>query len=529
MYATFHTDVVVVGSGIAGLRSALEAHRMGADVMIVSKKTCGLANSSALSATLFNIPFGKKTVKKHLEETLEAGHHINNRRLVQILVEEAPQEVAGLSEFGISLVPTPYGGLMCNKGRAPLWGLELTLPMVEAVRRSQIEILDNTIVIDILISGNRVKGLVGFIPKDNEFIVIQAKSVILATGGAGGLYLRSDNPIFNTGDGYAIAYRAGAKLQDMEFVQFFPMATSVEGLPTTTIPGFFADVGEIVNSSGENIVRKHGLRKPIAIRERDALSRTIFEEILRGEDVFIDLRSLDERHWSADLLTTSMKDILVKRFKCYEKPIKIAPICHYTMGGISINEFCETGINGLYAAGEVAGGIHGANRLGGNSLPDTLVFGARAGVSANKFCKSKKGLKIGAKEVERLLNKYSFLQESQSKSTIPSHDIRSLLRSIMWEKVGIIRSEQDIRNALKEIKRVRAGKIPKMMHRSSYEIAGCLETANAITVSILIAKSALYRTESRGAHFRKDHPFKDNNWLKNIYAARKGMWTKRIS
>ena len=253
---------------------------------------------------------------------------------------------------------------------------------------------------DLLIEEGKAVGALGFDFHRGKFLGLGAKAIILANGGGGALYQRHDNPVRITGDGYALAFHAGCQLRDMEFVQFIPPGVAEPGKPTILIAPSLCDAGRVINSLGEDILNKYQItEKPVAVRSRDLFSQAIFMEEAEGREVFLDLRAVSEEEWPRDNMAHSQRDLLMRNFSCSQKPIRISPMCHHFMGGVVADPKGMTEIPGLFAAGEVVGGVHGANRMGGNALDEVLVFGHRAGEAAAEWA----GERVRKKGTETLI------------------------------------------------------------------------------------------------------------------------------
>ncbi len=509
------TDVLVIGSGGAGLRAAIEAKKAGVNVTLVSKSPIGLANSTSYSIGRFRGAFQGLTKKKHFKMTVEGGRFINNEKLVDILVKEAPTRLLELKEFGVTL-DTVTGYCSCD-GPPMRRGEGLTRPLKIEMERLGVKIIDKITIIDLLGEGGAITGAVG-LNLSGDALLFGAKAIILATGGAGQLYLRNDNPIGTVGDGCGLALRVGAELMDMEFVQFFPLGLSESGLPSYL---FLLPLGVLRNSHRDNFLERHGLDLARAIIEnRDYLTRAIWSEIQEGRGdkgaVLLDLTEVSEKELERSVWFKEMGRKLLRDFNYREKPVHVAPLVHYFMGGIRINERCETNIPGLYAAGEAASGVHGANRIGGNALTDTIVFGSRAGLYAAEYAMSTRRLEIDTsliKEKKRELNKY-FKKKPSDKGD--PYKIKSRIQSLMWQFLGIGRTETGLKMGIERLNEIKNEASDRLFVKNSRDLKEIFEVFNMLNTAVTIAQSAKYRTESRGSHYRIDFPRQDKNWLKNV-------------
>jgi succinate dehydrogenase/fumarate reductase flavoprotein subunit len=509
----FTYDILVIGAGAAGLRSAIEAKGKDFEVAILSKTSLGKGSCTSFSGAGFSAALGNVTRDEHFENTMRIGRETNNKKLVKILVNEAPNRIFELKKFGVNI--DIGDGIGTCRRNPPGLGLEITLPLLSYAEKMGVKPYDHRMVIDLMKEDQVVCGAIAYNSLSGEIEIFQSKATVLATGGGGGLYGNSDNPIHITGDGYILAVNAGAVLQDMEFVQFYPMGL----VATLIVPPSLADDGKILNKFGEEIPQKYGISdKPIAVRCRDQLSRAIFSEIRKGlgvdNHVLLDLTELDDEAWNVNNLTLSWKAMLVKNFRSYDKPVRIRPVCHHFMGGISINEKCETGVPGLYAAGEVTGGIHGANRMGGNALSDTLVFGVIAGQNAAMFAVNSSFEKINKEKINGYIKYTHFIDNSTDKG-VSIKKLRKILGEILTENAGIIRNNSGLKKGILALKNIKTKDIPMLTASTPREVVKILELLNGIEIGEMIMLSALHRKESRGSHFREDFPSQNDNWRIN--------------
>jgi len=460
------------------------------------------------------------TLKAHWERTLLSGRGTNQPELVKILVHEAPARLEELKQWGIH-AEFKKGYVFCQ-GKAPLHGSEIIRCLTTRNRQIGTQLMGNLLVTD-LVMRDRGGAVRAYIPSSGKWTAISAKSVVVATGGAAALYLRHDNPKRMLGDGYRLALEAGAVLQDMEFVQFYPLCLAEPGLPPLVIPPKLADRGRLANEQGENILEKYEiLERPAAERARDVLSQALFEEIYRnGRSVRLDLRNVSEEDWVDDPFSASLQHILGDLYGAKHRPIRVAPAAHHTMGGVRISGTGATSVPGLFAAGEVTGGLHGANRMGGNALSETLVFGARAGHAAAEWAE---GIGEGARD-----HREQFSQiPARNGSEIPVADLQLKLRNIMWNQGGIIRNQEGLRRAADALMEMieEAADLPDK-HSIQY-LADLLELRSAARIASLILQGGLRREESRGAHFREDWPKQDDEkWRGHLqvrFTGREDVW-----
>ncbi len=524
--SVIESDVLVIGGGAAGLRAATEAARKGARTLLVAKTAVSRAAATTLAGAGFAGAVGGITKEKHLANTKHDGRGLNDERLLGVMVERAPEflhELAGASE--VAMVGR---GRIRFAGPMRVWGLSITLALEKMAKEAGAETRGHVVVLDLLVRDGRIAGALGYDRKADEFILFRAGAVVLATGGGGAAYLRTDNPARMVGDGYALASRTGVPLRDMEFVQFFPLGAAEPDRKAYLLPPALADVALIVNRHGENIVAKYGINvKPVAVRCRDKLSIAMVREALMGNDVdgamLLDAREVTDEQWSSNPISSSMRGFLESRYGCRERPLRTFPTCHFWMGGVVIDESGATEVPGLCAAGEVTGGVHGANRMGGNALTETVVFGALAGASAAAYADGSSPPPLEGPELDARQQWLKKLSSRSLSSEITPSSIRREVSRILWDHVGIVRSEKGLNNALEALEKLCRDALPRMAVRRHYEVMEASEVENLLEVARIVATVALHRRESRGAHYREDFPSPDDErWLCSLFLRRRG-------
>ncbi len=470
----------------------------------------------------------------HFKDTVTGGAWINNQKLVEILAREGPERIFDLEEYGAVFDRTPEGKIAQRPFGKQSYrrtcyasdrtGHELMATLVEEVRRRDIDVKEEVFVKNLLMANNTVVGALAIEYKTGDFLVFKSKATVLAAGGTGRIYKITSNAAQDTGDGYAIGYRAGASLIDMEMFQFHPtgMLTpeSVRGvLVTEAVRG---EGGILTNKNNERFMKRYDPNLELAAR--DVVARAIATEILEGRGtprggVYLNVSHIDP-HIIEERLKTMLRQFLDTGVDIRKEPMEVAPTAHHLMGGLLVSEEAATDLKGLWAAGEVAGGIQGGNRLGGNALLDTQVFGKRAGENAAKYAKSNQSGSIDRKDVEREIKRaQSFMDRREG---IRPVKIKNKLAELMWDKVGIFRTRSELQETISEIERTEKAEVPKLCvtgsgTRYNHEWIEALEVENMILVADAIARAALMREESRGAHYRRDFPKTDNkNWFVNI-------------
>lgn len=492
------TEVAVIGGGGAGLLAALEARRSQSDVLLLSKTLLGGGSCTTLSFGAFRAAETAQAREEHFSESIAAGKNLNDRRLLKVLVDEAFDRVRRLAEYGVPITyEAPYFYVL---GKAPFYGREMTVALQKAAKELGVASLGQTIVIDLLKAHHRVCGLLAYSPREDTLLVISARAVVLAAGGSGALYPLHDNSPRTTGDGYALSARAGATLRDMEFVQFYPLGLVEGGVFRCIVPPLLGECGPIRNALGENVLDKYRIEeRPAAVKARDSLSQAMFLEISAGRGfgpcLEMDLRVVEERDWERNRQMQHYKKILLEKYPGMERPLKIAPVCHHFMGGVVTDEECRTSLPGLFAAGEVTGGIHGANRLGGNALSECAVFGTRAGRMAATYAGGAKGGSLEKGAIQRTkdhLNRWRQLPPGRGKSP---RQLKGRLAEIMFSKAGIVRNRGQLEEAEREVDILAKEGQAAMSCENPKDVMRALELNNQISTARLVIRGALLRNE----------------------------------
>jgi len=506
-------DVLIIGSGAAGLRAAISAREADLDVCVISKGLPGKATCTILSAGVFAGVAAPDQTETHIQNTLQAGRGINQKELVEVLVTEGPTRLKELMEWGIK--GEFHNGYLFTKGRAPVWGQEIVRCLLKKAKGLGVRFMGGMAVTS-LKSFEGAAGVIAHSAVRGKWVGLTAKAVILATGGAGALFLRHDNPQRMFGEGYALALDAGAQLQDMEFVQFYPLGLAERNLPPFLIPPRLADHGRLFNSRNEDILEKYGIvERPAGERARDRLSHVLFAETSREQnEIWLDLTEVSDEQWHEDPFSASSWGVFGKQYGALDHPVRVAPMAHHVMGGVCIDVHGSTTVPGLFAAGEVTGGLHGANRLGGNALTETQVFGARAGAAAAEWVR--RNAAVSHEEVMKELSVTPFGAKTDTAASEVSR-IKTRLRNIMWDKGGIIRNRDGLFQALNAIEEIHTELLDLPEPNDPLALQRMLELRSAARVGALILAAAMRREESRGAHFREDFPEPDDeNWLGHL-------------
>jgi succinate dehydrogenase/fumarate reductase flavoprotein subunit len=502
-------DVAIIGGGLAGLSTAYFLDLLGEEgvnVAIISKSSLGYGTSTYYSAGAFRCPVDGHSVEDYVTETLNAGRFVNRKHLVKLIALRSTDCIRSLEKLGLRF-RSSRGYLRVMSDDALFPGKELMTALRRYVfSRPNAVFLENTHMLDITRDGNGVLSTICARSR-GDYVVVKSKAVVLATGGAANVFIRSDNPQQLTCDGHGACLRLGLPLIDMEFIQFFPLGVAEPRKPNFMIP---FTKGRLVNRSGEDIVVKYGLESlsRAIVFNRDKLSRYIMLEVLNGNGIDGALHLHPEE--GADELSAYASEL--KRRLSLKPPIRVLPTAHFSMGGVEVDDSLKTPIHGLYVAGELVGGIHGASRLGGNALTACVVTAEKVAENVLAHVKSEpqsvnESVGEGIKEV---LERYEFRDGKYSPS-----EVRDRIRGVMWSKVGIVRSEELLREGIEELLEVHENL--EMIRITGFgEVIKYSEMLNTLLTSLAVAYSALARRESRGAHFRLDYPEEESHWVKNI-------------
>ncbi|HEX2251622.1 MAG TPA: fumarate reductase/succinate dehydrogenase flavoprotein subunit [Gemmatimonadales bacterium] len=576
-YQTFEHDVLVIGAGGAGLRAAIGASAAGVRVGLVCKSLLGKAHTvmaeGGVAAALANVD-DRDNWKVHFADTMRGGQYVNNWRMAELHAKEAPERVRELEAWGALFDRTPDGRILQRNFGGHKYprlahvgdrtGLEMIRTLQDYSVHQGIDVHMECTVLQLFTDGARMAGALAYERERGRFRLFRAKAVVLATGGIGRAYSITSNSWEYTGDGHALAYHAGAALQDMEFVQFHPTGMiwppSVRGILVTE--GVRGEGGVLLNRQGKRFMfddipenyrsqtadnEEEGwrytqgdksARRPPELLTRDHVARCILREVREGRGsphggVFLDIS------WIKRKLPDARKHIIKKLPSMYHQfkqladiditttPMEVGPTTHYIMGGIRVDGDTQSStVPGLYAAGECAAGLHGANRLGGNSLSDLLVFGKRAGDFAAAFARQHRLAEIDIADVEDSIRRaLEPFERGVSENGGGPYQLQQELQSVMQNLVGIVRTESEMKDALKRIERLkecarRVGVGGNREYNPGWHTG--LDLANLLTVSEAITRAAIERKESRGGHFREDYPEKDSTGGSYNVVIRKG-------
>ena len=572
-YPTFEHDVLVIGAGGAGLRAAIEASAAGVSVGLICKSLLGKAHTvmaeGGMAAALANVD-DRDNWKVHFSDTMRGGQYVNNWRMAELHAKEAPDRVRELEAWGAVFDRTKDGKILQRNFGGHKYprlahvgdrtGLEMIRTLQDHGIHQGIQVYMEITVISLLKDGDRVVGCFAYEREHGRFQIYKAKAVVLATGGVGRAYKITSNSWEGTGDGHSLAYHAGAELIDMEFIQFHPTGMvwppSVRGILVTE--GVRGEGGILKNSDGKRFMfddipdnyknqtadnpeegwrytqGDKNARRPPELLTRDHVARCIVREVKEGRGsphggVFLDIA------WIKEKISNSAEHIKKKLPSMYHQfmqlanlditttPKEVGPTTHYIMGGIHVDADTQAStVPGLFAAGECASGINGANRLGGNSLSDLLVFGKRAGEYAAKFAKETTAGSVNNDQVEEIAHwaLEPFSREQGENAFAVQHDLQGMMQDL----VGIVRTQSEMDEALNGLEglKERASKVSvtgNVDFNPGWHTA--LDLRNLLTISEAIARAALERKESRGGQYRDDYPQKDAVWGKKNIVVKK--------
>ncbi len=532
------TDVLIVGGGLAALRAALAAEACGRRVMMVTKGTAGRGGSSAITSAGYSAALGQAdpsdSPERHCEDTLRGGAEINDTRLVRVFAEEAVERFWDMVDWEVEFERDPASGkflqhssgdhssprvAVCAEHR----GVGMTLPL--KARTSAVAYVDRVMALDLVHDDYGVAGVVGLDLTRRELLTIRARSTVLATGGIGQLYPVTSNPSDVTGDGLALAYRAGAILVDMEFVQFYPwrLVSHVHSrMPIQ--PSSFVAGAQLRNAAGERFMEAYdSVRKEATTR--DVAARAIYTELVEGRDVeggvMLDLSAISLREFER-LNPRVARYFADHHFDLETSQLLLAPEAHYFMGGLRIDTAGRTSLPGLFAAGEVSGGVDGGNRLDSNAIPAGQVFGRRAGQAAARAASERPDSRGHLDErVAAWRERLRSLREAPQRAPLDPQQTKRLIRQLMLDSAGILRDGARLHHGATELAALAGQLSEEARPDAERALVDFLEAENMAQVATLICRAGAYRTESRGAHYREDYPERDDAaWRVNVLVQR---------
>jgi succinate dehydrogenase / fumarate reductase flavoprotein subunit len=535
-YTKLELDVLIIGAGGGGLRAAIELEKANMDILVVGKRQFGDAHTvkaaGGINAALKNLD-PEDSWKIHAADTLREGHFVNDPKAVELLCKNVPNRVKELQNWGCNFNLTEEGKIdqryfgaqsfrrTCFVGDRTGKAIEETL--VEKVKGLGVSNRENLVITKILTDDGKVFGAVGYDRNEGEFVFLKSKAILLAAGGYTEIYKRSSSrPHENTGDGPALAFDAGAELQDMEMVQFHPtgMVKPEEKVGSLVTEAVRGEGGRLFNDEGERFMKEYSPKK-MELDARDQVARAIYKELEKGKGTDSDGVYLDISHEDSELVRERLPAIVEKFASVGVDPtrekMEVAPTTHYSMGGVRIDfETGETKVDGLFAVGEVTAGLHGANRLGGNSLAEVVTFGKLFSKSMVDYVGSVSQPASSEAKVKQAMSEIGEIRAGRG--IFEPSELLNQLGEVLWTNAGIVRDEKNLKTGLEEIREIRdkARELKEISSSEENTFARALELKFALPVAEAIVSSALKRTESRGAHYRSDNPEERDEWRKNI-------------
>jgi succinate dehydrogenase / fumarate reductase flavoprotein subunit len=546
--ATHEYDVLVIGAGGAGLRAAIEASSLGARTAVVCKSLLGKAHTvmaeGGVAASFGNVD-PEDDWQAHLSDTLFGGKYLNNWRMAELHAREAPERVAELERWGGVFDRTADGRMSQRAFGGHTYkrlvhigdrtGRELIRTLQDKTVHQGVDVFMEHTVTRLLKDGERVTGAFAYERLTGEFVCFTARAVVLATGGAGRCYRVNSNSWESSGDGHALAYDAGAELVDMEFVQFHPTGMvwppGVVGLLVTE--AVRGEGGVLKNAGGERFMERYDPKR-LELSTRDVVARAIYTEVSEGRGTPRGGVLLDVSHLPAGTVTKKLPGMYDQFLELAgvditREPMEVGPTCHYFMGGIRVD--AETGastVAALYACGECSGGMNGANRLGGNSLSDLLVFGRRAGEAAAGFAASAGAPAVDEAQLRAAADEMTSFLDGDGEDP---YGVEVDLQETMQRRVGIFRDAEGLGHALADLEdlRARAARVRAPGGRAFNPAWNlCRDLHNLLVCAEAVTRAALMRAESRGAHSRLDHPGYDEHWGAHNIVVRKAPDGMRV-
>lgn len=503
------TDVLVIGAGGAGLTAAIAARRAGAEVVLCSKTSVGLGGCTAYAGGGFTLAAGQVSPEEHRANTWSIGRHVNQQSLLNVFSSEGEQALRELQSWGVTIeIGDGHATVRGSAARPIMGGAGFTRELADIARKLGVRIVENVVVTRLLTGDNAVSGVAMTDWRTGRSSSIAAGAVIIATGGAGQIYHRTDNPARVTGDGYALALDAGLPLLDMEFVQFYPLGWAEQNFPKWMIGLPVIDHARVTDGQGEEFllqaIRKWGLQngREANLFARDRSAQLVGRRWHEGGQVYLHLQEVSDEVWQRP----SMRELLAFYPQGVSPqaygPIKVAPIQHYFTGGMVIDDEGRTAIPGLYACGEVTGGVDGASRIGGNALTNIVTFGLRSGRAAAAERRMPTAASTG-------------IIGSQEADGGDPAELRQRIKDIAEMSAGPVREAASMAKAVTTLEDMRP-QLSSLRRQSPQERLLALELPGLWMTTRAVLQAALTRLESRGVHYRTDFPEERPEWQRNI-------------
>jgi succinate dehydrogenase/fumarate reductase flavoprotein subunit len=495
-------NVIVVGAGLAGMVAAYMAQKEGAKVLIIDRGSIGLGTNSAMANGVIAGPTGSYSRKEYIADTIDIGRRTNRRFMVEIAADEAESAISFLRSIGLNIVEGTDTYSVKSPDPEIIPGVAIVKKIAGAFHGlDRLSTLTGFYVTDIVRTEGSACGIRGLDTTGKEK-TFAADAMVLATGGAGAIYLKNDNQKTIMGQGYWLAAKAGLALWDMEFIQYYPLVFSDPHLPSSIVFPPYNNAVELTNNRGEKILEKYQLGNinEAVLKKRDKFSAILFNELQSGP-VWMDFRKVPSHLWKKHPLSLLTK----MKFDFSSKPVSVSSAAHFFMGGVRIDEKGETELPGLFACGEVVSGLHGANRRGGNALLECIVYGTIAGRNAARYA---------LKNDSKPFREKGTLQNDKIGGEGDLRAIRKEIREIAWNYAGVVRNESGIKEGLKRIEKVETA-LKEIALKSKKDIRLKLDLKSAAFITRTILTASLGRHESRGGFIRSDFPEEDVKWTKN--------------
>lgn len=536
-FDSLDADILIFGAGGAGLLAAVHAHEADRRlrIVVVVKGLLGQSGCTRMVQGGYNAVLNPAdSLQKHFEDTLKGGAFLNDQDLAWALVEDAPRRIIELENRLGCVFDRNADGTIHQKAfagqsfdrtvhKGDLTGIEIMSNLRDYILEEDVTVLEETRGLDLLTADGRVCGALLLNNRSGRFMVVRARATLIATGGGATMYRISSPSLEKSGDGMAMAWRAGATLVDMEMVQFHPTGLLVGNSIATgglLEEGLRGAGAHLFNGLGERFMERYDPTR-MERATRDVISRSSYLEIVAGRGTANGGVLIDASHLGEAFLLKNFPGMIdrcrIYGFDLLHDPVEVSPSAHFQMGGIAIDVHCRTNLDGLFAAGEDAGGVHGANRLGGNGVADSIVFGARAGDTMVDHVSTAVLRDVSAAQIDERIAAWSH-PRTLAEGARP-FAVRTELEDLMWQKVGIVRDGAGMRAALAALERLeqRAAQVRTPADPVyNLEWNEAINLTNLVCVAQLVTRSALCREESRGAHYRSDLPHSDPQWLKRI-------------
>ncbi|NPV92176.1 MAG: FAD-binding protein [Firmicutes bacterium] len=502
------TEVCIIGSGLAGMMAALAAHSRGAKVLTLGKFSPGRGTCSISSNGRFNAPGEGYGVESMFTQTMQVGKGINDQVLAWKLVSEIGETLDEMARMtGVRFVAMGKGACKIGKagGIVPGDGRDLTAALVTAFTGAGIEYLAGYTAVELIVEDNHCKGLLA-LSRLGEMLLVRSKAVVLAAGGCGGIFEVHNNPESICGDSYAMAARAGAALRDMEFIQFYSLAAAEKGQPRRLFFQPTPDSARLIDQEGRDVIATRLNAKitlsTAMITMRDELARAIVSSERSGSSVYLDFSETTPEELA---LNPHIRNIVYPEGKDKAPRWKVTPTTHFCMGGVSIDTQARTTVEGLIAVGEAAGGVHGANRMGGNALTECLVFGRTGGISAAEMASAQPLPNIGGSLLETAVKSVTFFGKPRTLASGEINQLRQQVKRTMWDHLGPVRDGSGMEQAGRDLASIEES-IKNAAAADPRSLLKLHELRSMVATGQMITSSALWRKESRGSHYRTDYP-----------------------